>query len=122
MQTKDELVTNIKEWVKLDTDILNLQKEMKELKLKKKQLTDNLMVTMKNNDIDCVEITGGSIMYKHNKVKKAISSKILIDVLKKYFSDTGSNVDKAEEITTYIMENRPAEVKEVLKRKIERVS
>jgi predicted RNase H-like HicB family nuclease len=37
METKEELVTNIKEWIKIDTEIAQLQNEIKARKNKKKQ-------------------------------------------------------------------------------------
>ena len=39
METKEELITNIKEWIKIDNEILKLQTEIKERKNKKKTLS-----------------------------------------------------------------------------------
>jgi hypothetical protein len=47
METKEQLVNNIKEWIKMDNEISTLQKEMKERKDKKKTLSEGLLVTMK---------------------------------------------------------------------------
>ena len=51
METKEQLVNSIKEWIKIDNEIIQLQKDMKDRKTQKKQLTDTLMLTMKNNQI-----------------------------------------------------------------------
>ena len=56
METKEELIGNIKEWVKLDNEISQFKKQIKERNDKKKKLTENLIVTMKNNDIDSAVI------------------------------------------------------------------
>ena len=39
METKQELVNNIKEWIKLDNEISKLNLEIKERKNKKKKLS-----------------------------------------------------------------------------------
>lgn len=36
METKEELITNIKEWIKIDNEIIQLQKEVKERRTLKK--------------------------------------------------------------------------------------
>ena len=52
METKEELVEKIKEWINIDNEIVKLNKEVKDRKLKKKQLTDSLVDVMKSNEID----------------------------------------------------------------------
>jgi Family of unknown function (DUF5760) len=109
METKEELVLNIKEWMKMDTEIAALQQEMKERKNKKKLLTEQLMTVMKKNDIDCFDINGGSLVYKKNKIKKPINAKTLMMTLQSYFE---SSPAKAEELTKFILDNREEQVKE----------
>ena len=115
--TKEELVNTIKEWIKLDTEINQFQSEIKERKVKKKSITDSLVTMMTTNSIDCVNIKGGSILYKKSTVKKPINAKSLMNSLTSYFS---SNVNKAEEVAKFIMENREESVKETIKRKIDK--
>jgi hypothetical protein len=117
METKEELVTNIKEWIKIDTDIAKLQSELKERKLAKKKLSDELMNVMKKNEIDCFDINGGSLVYKKNKTKKPINAKTLASVLKSYYE---SQPAIAEEVTKYIMENREEKITETIKRKVDK--
>jgi hypothetical protein len=117
METKEELVNNIKEWIKVDTDITKLQADMKERKLMKKQLTESLMNTMKKNQIDCFDINGGSLIYKKSKIKKPINTKTLLGALQNYYKSTP---DKAEELTKFILDNREETVKETIKRKIDK--
>ncbi len=110
-KTKEELVLNIKEWMKLDLEITTFQTEIKEKKKKKKNLTDNLIEIMSSNNIDCVNTAGGSLLYKKNTVKKPINAKNLMNSLKTYYT---SNPIQAEEITKFIMENREESVKETI--------
>jgi hypothetical protein len=116
--TKEELITSIKEWIKIDTELITLQNEIKERKIKKKKLSDSLMQIMTKNSIDMVNISGGSIIYKKNTVKKAINSKSLLNSLNTYLSDS----KKAEEIANYILENREQTTKETIARKFDKTN
>jgi hypothetical protein len=116
METKEELVSNIKEWMKIDTEIAKLQKEIKDRKMKKKNLTDSLVSVMKKNEIDCFDINGGSLVYKQSKTKKPITSKTLLSVLQNYYA-SDPNPSKAQDITKFILENREEQVKETIKMK-----
>jgi hypothetical protein len=115
--TKEQLVNNIKEWIKLDNDIVRFKSEIKERTNKKKQLTENLVNVMRTNNIDCFDINGGAIIYKKNKVKKPINGKSLLHILQTYYSD---NKQIAEDLTKYVLENREEQVKETIRRKIEK--
>ncbi len=117
METKEELINIIKEWIKLDNEISTLQKEMKERKDKKKKLTDDLVSTMKKNQLDCFDINGGALLYKKSKVKKPINGKTLMTALQEYYK---SNPTTAEEVTKFIMDNREEQIKETIKRKIDK--
>ena len=112
--TKEELLTNIKEWIKLDSDISELQNEIKERKIKKKLLSDSLMNIMTKNNIDIVNIAGGSIIYKKNTVKKPINAKTLLSSLKTYYQ---SKPEHAEELAKFIIDNREETIKESITRK-----
>ena len=81
METKEQLVNNIKEWIKLDNEISDLKAQVKEKTNKKKGLTENLVTVMKTNKIDCFDINGGALVYKSNKVKKPINAKTLLAAL-----------------------------------------
>lgn len=117
METKEELISNIKEWVRLDNEIVKFKKEMKERNDRKKVLTENLISTMKKNEIDCFDINGGAIMYKQNKIKKTLNGKTLLLALKNYYKE---NESVAEDLTKHILESREEKIKEVIKRKIDK--
>ena len=117
MDAKEQLINNIKEWIKIDNEIAQLKAEIKQRTNKKKSLTENLVTVMKTNSIDCFDITGGALVYKKNKVKKPISGKTLLAALQNYYKD---NANLAEEIAKHVMDNREEQVKETLKRKIDK--
>jgi hypothetical protein len=87
LETKEQLINNIKEWIRIDTEISQLRQEIKERNNKKKSMTENLVNVMKTNDIDCFDINDGALIYKKNKVKKPINSKTLLSSLQNYYKD-----------------------------------
>lgn len=109
---KEQLVAIIKEWVKNDNEIRVLQKQQKLRKEENKQITNKLLDVMKKNDIDCFDIKDGKVLYKKQNIKKAISKAYLIKQLSTFFE---GNESKAEELKTYILENREVQVKEAIK-------
>jgi len=117
IDTKEELVNNVKEWIKIDNEINQLKIDIKEKNIKKKNLSNNLLNVMKSNSIDCFDITGGAIIYKKTKIKKPITGKILIKTLENYFKNDKSS---AEDLTKLILENREESIKETIKRKIDK--
>ena len=108
--TKETLVNHIKEWMKLDGEMKQLQKELKERRDKKKQLTNNLVEIMKTNEIDCFDINNGKLLYTKNNVKSALNKDHLMKCLIKYFENTPA-ID-ASDITKFILENREIKFKE----------
>ena len=117
IDTKEELVNNVKEWIKIDNEISKLKLEIKDKDNKKKLLSSNLLNVMKSNDIDCFDINGGAIIYKKTKVKKPITGKILLKTLENYFKN---DIPTAQEITKHILDNREEQIKESIKRKIDK--
>jgi hypothetical protein len=115
METKEQLVNNIKEWIKMDNEINELKSKIKELNNKKKTLTENLVSVMKTNQIDCFDINDGALVYKQNKVKKPINSKTLLTALQKYYK---TDTKIAEELAKYVMDSREEQIKETIKHKI----
>ncbi len=117
METKEELVVKIKEWIQIDNEITKINKDLKDRKIKKKQLTDSLVDVMKNNEIDCFDINGGSLIFKKNKTRKPINGKSLMAALQTYFD---KDVTQAEEVTKFVMDSREETVKETIRRKIDK--
>jgi phage gpG-like protein len=117
LNTKEELIINIKEWIKIDADIVKLKTEIKEKTNKKKLLTESLVNVMKSNSIDCFDINGGALIYKQKKTKRTISGKFLLAQLEEYYKN---DPELAKEITKKVLDNRVEVVKDEIKRKVEK--
>jgi len=117
LNTKDELIANIKEWIKIDNEITKLKAEVKDKTNKQKGLTESLVTIMKGNSIDCFDINGGALVYKKKKTKKTISGKFLLAQLEEYYKD---QPEIAKEITKKVLDNRVEVFKDEIKRKIDK--
>ena len=111
---QDELINNIKQWLKLDNEIKELNKLIKEKRFERKQFSDNLVKTMKNKGIDCFDITGCQLQFTQNKIKKPISKKHLILSLHEFFKDKQFETNN---LCNYILNSREEITKEYIKRK-----
>ena len=101
----------------MDSEISELKQQIKEKNNKKKNLTENLVTVMKTNKIDCFDINGGALVYKTNKVKKPINGKTLLSALQSYYK---SDPKIAEDLTKHVMDSREEQIKETIKRKIDK--
>ena len=110
--SKQLLINTIKEWVLINSKITNLQKEMKDLRASKKQLSDTLINVMENNEIDRFDTNNGKLVYKKNKVKAPINKEYLLKMLDDYFKDN-PEVDSGH-VSEFLLENRPIKENSVL--------
>lgn len=118
LKTKEELIFNIKEWIKIENEIKSLTKEIKDKRTKMKDLTSNLVNTMKANNIDCFDINGGALIYKKKTTKKTISGKFLLEQLEEYFKD---NQEMAQDLHKKLWDSRVVVTKDEIKREQNKV-
>lgn len=116
METKNDLVKVVKEWVVIDNKIREHQQVVKEMKLKQTGVSQKLMDIMKTNEIDCFDINNGKLMYKKNKTKKALNKATLFGILNTYFK---GNTTHVEELGKFILDNREEVIKETIQRKLD---
>jgi len=110
--TKQVLIQSIKEWIAINSNIVSLQKQLKELKEKKTNISTILIKIMENNEIDQVDINNGKLLYKKTKVKGIINKDYLTKMLDTYFKDN-QEID-SNHICEFLLENRPIKENSVL--------
>ena len=113
METKDQLVNHIKEWLSIDEEIKLLKKEIKSRQDRKKNLTNDLVEVMESNEIDAFDINNGKLIYTKRKTKQAISKKLLLSSLQDIFE----NPEEVQKITEHILDSRGEKIKEIIRRK-----
>lgn len=114
MSTKEQLIHLVTEWMDCDNSIKNTQKALKDVRERKKALTQKLVGVMKDNEIECFDINDGKLIYSKSKTKQAVSKKVLLDALNKYFCD---KPETANEIVEHILDSRTEKITETIKRK-----
>ena len=65
--SQSELLENVKTWLEIDNQIRGLQKEIRERRKLKKDLTQNLVGIMKTQDIDALNVPDGQLIYNKTK-------------------------------------------------------
>ena len=110
--SKQILINTIKEWVLINSKMTELQKQLKELRNNKKQLSDTLISVMENNEIDRFDINNGKLVYRKNKVKAPINKDYLMKMLEDYFKDN-PEVDSSH-VSEFLLDNRPIKENSVL--------
>jgi oligoribonuclease (3'-5' exoribonuclease) len=115
INTKEELIGLIKEWVKLDQQISTLKKEVKTKNIRHKNVSNAILGVMKKHSIDYFDAPGGSLVYKKKTEKKSISKKYLMDQLQSYYKD---NPEMANEVVKHLMDNRAERLNEKIIHKV----
>ena len=111
---KDKLKLNVKSYLEIDDQIKALNKAIAERRKKKKELSEEILSTMKKFEIDNMNTKNGRLIYNVSKRAKPLNKKNLISGLDKYFK----NVDKSKEVSKIILDNREVVEKIQLRRTI----
>jgi hypothetical protein len=99
---RQQLIGTIKEWVRLDSEIAGYRKQMKAVADQKKELTKQLVVLMKENSLDEIDLTDSKIVRKTRVSKTALNKKHLLTCLVKYYK----NDTTAKEVSEFILNAR----------------
>jgi hypothetical protein len=112
---KSELLETVKRWMEIDDEIKNITNIAREKRKEKKQITDILVNTMKENEIDCFDLAGGNkLIYSKHKGKKALSKTHLLNALKQFYKNDDAQV---QELSKFILDTREDNVTENIRRK-----
>ncbi len=111
-----ELKDNIISWLKYDNEIKEMQKLIKIKRKEKKEVTNDIVQVMRNNEIECFDAGGeGKLIYTKNKTKAPLSKKHLLTSLGSYFNGDSEGATK---LANFILSTREDKVKETIKRKM----
>ena len=109
---KMQLKQIVKEYLDIDNEIATLQKAIRERKDKKEKLSKMILGTMKNKDIQQMNVNNEKLVYSVTQYKTPLTKPYLNNVLNDYFH----NEDKAQNVLSHILENRGRVEKVKLKR------
>lgn len=115
LETVEQLKQTVRDWVKLDNEVRVLNKEITTRRNEKKDISKRLIEVMRDNKLDIFELKDGQLMYVKKNKKKPITQKQLLTLLSTYYKE---DVSKAEEMHSYLMDNREEVVEETIQRKI----
>ena len=116
IEVNTQIINSVKEWVKLDNEMRTLKEELNIRKKKKDNISNGLLQSMKEKEIDSFDLKDGKLEYKTRKTKKPISKKMLLNILSQYYN---GDPNKASELNNYILANREENTKETILRKIQ---
>ena len=109
---KSQLKQIVKEYLDIDNEIATLQKALKERKDKKEKLSKLILGTMKNQDIQQMNINNEKLVYQVTQYKTPLTKPYLNSVLSDFFKSE----DKAQNVVEHILGNRTRVEKIKLKR------
>ncbi len=111
---KQELITHIRAWIRVENEIKQLTNELKKRRELKQRLTGSLLQVMKSNDIDCFDVNNGQLIYSRTRVKAPLNRGQLLSALIKYYNDN----DTAKEMSEFLLSERAEKVKESIRMKL----
>lgn len=114
LETKEDLEKHVRQWIQLDNEIRKLQALSRERRDMKKQITQDLVNVMKENDID-FNVSDGKLVYKESKRKSPLNEKHISACLMELF---GNNPHKAQEIMEFIASKRETKTVDTVQRRI----
>lgn len=121
----NEFKTNISKYVYYDNYIREYKKKIDPIKNKRKQLHDNILFTIKTNNIPEINIKlpDGKLGYSEKEIIAPLSSNYIKTMITNYFienindpSQIGAAKEAAEHLINYILNERPVKKTLTLKR------
>ena len=115
---KDQLKLNVKSYLEIDDQIKALNKAIAERRKKKKELSEEILSTMKKFEIDNMNTKNGRLIYSVNKRSKPLNKTNLISGLNIYFK----NEEISKNVSKIVLNNRETVDKVNLRRTINKKS
>lgn len=114
--TADEFKLAVKEWVMINDRLADNRKFVSEQNKRKKQLTEYIILFMRENDKEICNLGENGILHmKKQKAQASLNKDHLTKWMTEYFQN---DTKKAEEVTKFVFEKKKEESteKDVLKR------
>lgn len=119
----ETLKKNIIELLALEKNLKEIAQSVKELKAKKKELSDNIMHYMESHNLDECKTDYGVVETKTKKQSSSISKPFMVSTLTSFLSSNVKNdeflnktpEEQASELTKFIYGSRTLTEKSVLK-------
>jgi len=112
---REKLKKEVRQYIELDDKIKALNKAAKEYRKTKEELSKSILETMKQFEINDMNIKSGKLTYNDTTKKKPLNKKNLLSGLTLYFRE---DVDKAKDCTDFVLDNREDVSKVTLKRTV----
>mgnify|MGYP006082053751 CR=1 FL=1 len=100
----DNFQTNIQQWVNVDNNIKKLQKELKEFRNTKHELTQNIFTYAESNNLEnaVIQISDGKLKFQNIKTTSPLTFSFIESCLKDLIEDE----TKVKDIIKYIKQKR----------------
>lgn len=99
---KDILKKMVIRWIKLDDNIKEYNKQVKEIKDEKVQIEDKILLFMNKSETNEIQVKDGKLEKKRGEKKEPINEEYIKKCLVKTFDD----VEMVDKLTKIILENR----------------
>lgn len=113
-QSQGNLEKSIQSWVELDNELKKLNDKVKEIRTRKNDIEDKIMVYVENNEMNnsVVNISDGKIKFCETKQ----TSPLTLGFLEKCLSEVIANQGQVKQIMDYIKSKRETKVVPEIKR------
>lgn len=116
LETKEDLEKHVRRWIQLDNEIRQLQALTRERREAKKQITQDLVDVMRDNEID-FNLSDGKLVYKQSKRTTPLNDKHITACLMEVLH---YNPEQAKEVTDAIMSKRKTTFVDTVQRRIDK--
>ncbi len=111
---KTQLRQSIREWVKMDVEASALKQKLRTLNQAKKEISARLLVVMKDENIDEIDLNqDGKLIRQVKKTKQTLNKKQLMASLATYYK----NEEDAKKTTEFLLNSRTEKINESLCKK-----
>lgn len=113
-QSQNNLEKSIQSWVDLDNELKKLNDKVKEVRTRKNDIEDKIMVYVENNEMNnsVVNISDGKLKFCETKQ----TSPLTLGFLEKCLSEVIANQTQVKQIVDYIKSKREVKVVPEIKR------